>query len=399
MFARLNNDHLSENDDNIDTTDINIEIINDSTLKSNQASIIANNSSFHSLSESYDERKSNNQTFLCYICFDCVNISNDEVVVTLGCGHRFCKCCFREYLSSKIIEACIDISCFHPLSIEDHENNCKDLCNYQLTPDEIKAIIADNNDRLLFKYQRFIILKSDPNMRECCYCEHLQVGNPDIPRTVCESCSRVYCFHHLNAHPSNESCSVYEERIKNEQKLSLEYIKSNSKPCPNCGMNIGKIEGCNHMKCSQCKTAFCWLCGKQIDDEVFPSHFQWWNPSGCSNLQMNSSVQPSATTMLTAKILTCVQLIVFGPITVLSTIASFLLCSCCISVYISNKDDSNVSSSMKLRSLCTNCMSGWGMFWIGISICLPIVCAVFGLAAGIFLAAFAIIYPFVAISR
>ena len=39
------------------------------------------------------------------------------------------------------------------------------------------------------------------------------------------------------------------------------------------------------MKC-QCGVAFCWLCGKQIEDSLFPAHFQWWNPSGCSNLQV-----------------------------------------------------------------------------------------------------------------
>lgn len=40
------------------------------------------------------------------------------------------------------------------------------------------------------------------------------------------------------------------------------------------------------MKC-QCGAAFCWLCGKQIDDATFPAHFQWWNPAGCANLQVN----------------------------------------------------------------------------------------------------------------
>ena len=45
--------------------------------------------------------------------------------------------------------------------------------------------------------------------------------------------------------------------------------------------------GCNHMKC-QCGSAFCWLCGRQIDDQTFPAHFQWWNPTGCSNLQVDA---------------------------------------------------------------------------------------------------------------
>jgi hypothetical protein len=45
------------------------------------------------------------------------------------------------------------------------------------------------------------------------------------------------------------------------------------------------------MKC-QCGVAFCWLCGKQIDDATFPAHFQWWNPAGCANLQVKLPPNP-----------------------------------------------------------------------------------------------------------
>jgi len=41
---------------------------------------------------------------------------------------------------------------------------------------------------------------------------------------------------------------------------------SNRKICPKCKTPIEKIDGCNHMTCSGCKSHMCWLCL-----EVFPT--------------------------------------------------------------------------------------------------------------------------------
>jgi len=40
------------------------------------------------------------------------------------------------------------------------------------------------------------------------------------------------------------------------------------------------------MKCSQCGHSFCWLCMREVDDAVFPNHYQWWNVTGCPNRQL-----------------------------------------------------------------------------------------------------------------
>jgi hypothetical protein len=42
---------------------------------------------------------------------------------------------------------------------------------------------------------------------------------------------------------------------------SYRYLLESSRPCPKCGMSIERVDGCNHMRCSQCQDYFCWECG------------------------------------------------------------------------------------------------------------------------------------------
>lgn len=136
------------------------------------------------------------------------------------------------------------------------------------------------------------------------------------------------------------------------------------------------------------------LCGKQIDDALFPAHFQWWNPSGCSNLQMNEAVDPSTTARCCAKILTILQLIILGPLTLTSTIVSSLLCLPCIATYM-RTEDRNITP----WDMFSNCLSSWGIFWMVVLFALPIGLALLALAAGLVLALGIACYPFYAIAR
>ena len=48
---------------------------------------------------------------------------------------------------------------------------------------------------------------------------------------------------------------------------SLMFIRTMKKmgkyqSCPKCKMMVERVSGCDMMHCSQCKTMFCWSCGK-----------------------------------------------------------------------------------------------------------------------------------------
>jgi len=63
-------------------------------------------------------------------------------------------------------------------------------------------------------------------------------------------------------------------KTSKEELETMEYFLKNTKPCPKCKVKIEKIDGCNKMKCKECKHSFCWICLKPC---VNYKH----DPSGC----------------------------------------------------------------------------------------------------------------------
>jgi hypothetical protein len=349
------------------------------------------------------ERIDFSQKFYCYICMDNIELSSDVPVTTLSCGHKYCEECFIGYIRSRVIDGQVNLQCFYPTipidrGIDNNMITAANSCNYCISAAEISHALRDDEETLV-KYQRFARIKGDAKTRECCYCNHMQVGDPSSPIIKCSHCERSYCFFHANAHPVDETCASYEARVKESLENSVNYISSIAKPCPKCGISIGKIDGCNHMKCSVCNQAFCWICGKPIDDTVFPAHFQWWNPYGCANLQMNDAIQPSRYSIWSARILTVFEILILGPVTLVSTLASLILCSCCLPHYFFVEDQSEGNCSTKFQRLVSNCLSGWGMFWIAVLFFLPAVFVVLSMLIGVGAAAFAMLYPIYATYR
>lgn len=235
-------------------------------------------------------------SYYCHICMETKEYARDGF--TLSCQHEFCRPCLESYFNSKIQEASIPIRCFHPvhLLVTDveatasipHNEDKVPICNREISHETILDVIQEDKS-LLHKYIRFRYMKDNANARECPRCGTFTSTGSDTARTLqCENraCRLVYCFAHADAHPG-ETCEQYESQNLEVNRPSMELIATSTKACPGCGMAIWKNGGCNHIKCSQCQQAFCWLCLTKIDDDIFPAHFQWWNLAGtCSNLQV-----------------------------------------------------------------------------------------------------------------
>lgn len=334
-------------------------------------------------------------SYYCQIC--CETIVGD-VSISLGyslscCNHNFCSECLAGYLISKIQDGDINIKCFWCSASTNFSSQTREIVN-NVREQSCHALICESDiEKLLLpshiteweKYNRFKFFKTNPNARECPYCFHRQLdGSAEKPEIVCdnESCKKDYCFLHSAAH-AGLTCEDYDARERAENSQSQILVNESSKPCPVCKMPISKDGGCNHIKCSFCGCTFCWLCGKEVEDTVFPAHFQWWNPSGCSNLQMNEHDEPSQLARLIARISSYIELLILGPLSVLSTFLSLVICCWIIPVYTAQHPEKKPEPwQRRMGYLLGHCMSSWGMIWIGLLVMLPLgilggICVVF----------------------
>jgi len=85
----------------------------------------------------------------------------------------------------------------------------------------------------------------------------------------CSLCQAKYC--ERCREPLNEN----EHTCNEDTVLSISYMEKDSKPCPKCGIQIFKIEGCNHMWCTQCHTSFHWVTGSLMSRTTNPHYYNW----------------------------------------------------------------------------------------------------------------------------
>ena len=84
---------------------------------------------------------------------------------------------------------------------------------------------------------------------------------------ICEKCSLAFCrVCFMGWHGPFARCFPRDPtELSAEEKASYDYIRMNTSPCPTCLSPTQKTMGCNHMRCFQCKTHFCYLCGSWLE--------------------------------------------------------------------------------------------------------------------------------------
>jgi hypothetical protein len=84
------------------------------------------------------------------------------------------------------------------------------------------------------------------------------------PQMTCPHCKTMFCTKCQKAAHGSMSCEfANRSSITTDEMLSQRAIDATTRPCPNpsCTNKITKNGACFHMKCTACKTAFCWICG------------------------------------------------------------------------------------------------------------------------------------------
>lgn len=192
-----------------------------------------------------------NVSFQCKICYDEFSTLNDGF--SLGCGHVFCKDCFRMFLQGQIAEGplCLTAQC--------PEHKCT-----QLVTEAVYKLFLQG-DEASGLYDRYLIrnfIEASKNYRYCPApnCESILCS---VGRTCVNcSCGEVTCFGCMEeAHqPCDcETVKKWTEKCLNDSETA-NWMLVNTKQCPKCHTRIEKNQGCNHMTCRQCRHDFCWLC-------------------------------------------------------------------------------------------------------------------------------------------
>jgi len=258
------------------------------------------------------QQKQQPKTFTCGVCFD--DIEQREIVKA-ECGHFFHHECWEGYLSVRIKEGenILEIKCMHP------------DCDRQLTSEQIQKIVSEELFQKYSKFAETARLHMDPNVRWCpnpncsqpirgyevdvpsvCLSATKQllistaapilgylngetrseflgfyfltsavvfvvVGVTSDQRTIlqrkskCQDCGSELCFDcNQKWHPGSDCVKAGDAELEKWAK------GKDVTDCPNCGVYIERIAGCNKMICTKCRIKFCWVCGEKIKDY---SHF------------------------------------------------------------------------------------------------------------------------------
>ena len=90
---------------------------------------------------------------------------------------------------------------------------------------------------------------------------------------LCETHTCPKCLENTGTTAANKTPTHV---CKKENIESAQEIKKTTKACPSCATRVFKIEGCDQMWCTQCKTTFSWNTGLIEKGAIHNPHYYQW---------------------------------------------------------------------------------------------------------------------------
>lgn len=198
----------------------------------------------------------NPESFECPICF--VPYEPYEGVILRDCFHSFC----RECLAGSIRHA-DDVIVKCPYN--DNNNSCESVIQDR----EIRTLLSAADygaflERSLKKAESLAGKSAfhckTPDCVGWCLTEAADVNWFDCPVCQARNCLKCEALH------ADMTCEDYQDRLlgnfenrRSERALQNLVSAGEAIPCPKCTMVLTKIDGCDFVTCSLCKTAVCWV--------------------------------------------------------------------------------------------------------------------------------------------
>ena len=92
---------------------------------------------------------------------------------------------------------------------------------------------------------------------------------------ICEDCNYAFCSVCKKGWHGELVRCLPRRQVEQteEEKATEEYLRLYTSPCPTCNVPCQKRMGCNHMRCFQCDTHFCYLCSAWLSPDNPYRHF------------------------------------------------------------------------------------------------------------------------------
>jgi hypothetical protein len=175
-------------------------------------------------------------------------------IITLQCNHSFCSSCIYEHIDNAINTNSIPIKC------------PDGLCGVEFTEEFVQLCV---NEETFKKYQKFMKRYQISLIVNAVYCPHPNCESYALkPENANDNNKQIILTCLENEHSFCMNCRQLPHKgrdcnLKEEEGWSVFRKENHLKKCPQCGIEIYKDSGCNHMTCTKCHYQFCWICGKK----------------------------------------------------------------------------------------------------------------------------------------